>query len=280
MNTYVTLALACIIAPAVAWSQQAEVDTSNQQQPVIPARLLDESHKNEELGVNEFTAPSIKKIFETLEGLPPIPEETALRKRPEKLPVDRASLALEMGVLMADGFIIVQCGKMNEVRPIALQLSRYAKAMGTGERVNRHSASLLKNAEDGDLNGFKINLAHTQNDVEQELASLRDPDMAHMIALGGWIRALDAATAALDKKFSEDQAEVIFQPDVPEYFAEILGYLSPEMRQRRDMQTMARHLKHIQKKMTLDPQGKPTAELVHDLREISVDLLNTAIHRE
>ena len=112
--------------------------------------------------------------------------------------------------MMADGFVIVQCGKMNEVKPIALDLSNYAKAIGAGERVNRHAASLLKNAEDGDLGSFKNNLALIQSDVEQELASLRDSDMANLIGLGGWIRALDAATAALDNKFSEDKAKVIF----------------------------------------------------------------------
>lgn len=45
-----------------------------QSQPAIPERLLDDSHMNEELGINEFTAPSIRKIFEDLEGLPEIPE--------------------------------------------------------------------------------------------------------------------------------------------------------------------------------------------------------------
>mgnify|MGYP000509097949 CR=1 FL=1 len=74
---------------------------------------------------------------------------------------------------------------MNEVKPIALDLSSYAKAIGAGERVNRHAASLLKNAEDGDLSSFKNNLALIQSDVEQELASLRDSDMANLIGPGG-----------------------------------------------------------------------------------------------
>ena len=156
-----------------------------QSQPAIPERLLDDSHMNEELGINEFTAPSIRKIFEDLEGLPEIPENAALRPRPERPPMDRCSLALQLGGMMADGFVIVQCGKMNEVKPIALDLSNYAKAIGAGERVNRHAASLLKNAEDGDLGSFKNNLALIQSDVEQELASLRDSDMANLIGLGG-----------------------------------------------------------------------------------------------
>ncbi|UQT44142.1 hypothetical protein M5E88_16400 [Akkermansia muciniphila] len=158
--------------------------SGKQDQPAIPERLLDDSHMNEELGINEFTAPSIRKIFEDLEGLPEIPEKVALRARPERPPMDRCSLALQLGGMMADGFVIVQCGKMNEVKPIALDLSSYAKAIGAGERVNRHAASLLKNAEDGDLSSFKNNLALIQSDVEQELASLRDSDMANLIGLG------------------------------------------------------------------------------------------------
>ena len=157
--------------------------SGKQDQPAIPERLLDDSHMNEELGINEFTAPSIRKIFEDLEGLPEIPEKVALRARPERPPMDRCSLALQLGGMMADGFVIVQCGKMNEVKPIALDLSSYAKAIGAGERVNRHAASLLKNAEDGDLSSFKNNLALIQSDVEQELASLRDSDMANLIGL-------------------------------------------------------------------------------------------------
>ena len=97
--------------------------SGKQDQPTVPERLLDDSHMNEELGINEFTAPSIRKIFEDLEGLPEIPEKVALRARPERPPMDRCSLALQLGGMMADGFVIVQCGKMNEVKPIALDLS-------------------------------------------------------------------------------------------------------------------------------------------------------------
>lgn len=248
-----------------------------QSQPAIPERLLDDSHMNEELGINEFTAPSIRKIFEDLEGLPEIPENAALRPRPERPPMDRCSLALQLGGMMADGFVIVQCGKMNEVKPIALDLSNYAKAIGAGERVNRHAASLLKNAEDGDLGSFKNNLALIQSDVEQELASLRDSDMANLIGLGGWIRALDAATAALDNKFSEDKAKVIFQPDVPEYFHYILDGVEPEMKERRDIGKIMELLTTLQEQMTLAPGAKPTKAGVEALRKMTLKLMKAAL---
>jgi hypothetical protein len=37
--------------------------------------LLDDSHSNQELGINIYTAPSISKIFAQLDNLPAIPEE-------------------------------------------------------------------------------------------------------------------------------------------------------------------------------------------------------------
>lgn len=251
--------------------------SGKQDQPTVPERLLDDSHMNEELGINEFTAPSIRKIFEDLEGLPEIPEKVALRARPERPPMDRCSLALQLGGMMADGFVIVQCGKMNEVKPIALDLSSYAKAIGAGERVNRHAASLLKNAEDGDLSSFKNNLALIQSDVEQELASLRDSDMANLIGLGGWIRALDAATAALDNKFAEDKAKVIFQPDVPEYFHYILDGVEPEMKERRDIAKIMNLLTILQEQMTLAPDAKPTRAGVEAIRKTTLELIKAAL---
>ena len=275
MRTIISGLLSISLLLPTVWAESAK--PAETPHPAVPERLLDDSHMKEELGINEFTAPSIKKIFEDLSGLPPIPEETAIRVRPEKLPIDRCSLSLQMGFLMADGFIIVQCGKMNEVRPIALDLSRYGKAMGVGERVNRHAASLLKNAEEGDLSNFKANLSLTQTDVEQELASLRDPDIANLIGLGGWIRALDAATSALEKKFDPVQAKVLFQPDVPEYFSEILSGVDPEMQERRDIGTIRNLLEKLQHQMALHPGKQPTSEDIAKLRATTKSLIRAAI---
>ena len=86
--------------------------------------MLDESLSNQELGINVYTAPSISKIFNQLDDLPAIPDELVLRSRPEKLSTEAGKLAMEMGYLMADGFIAVRSGHMNDIKPIALELVR------------------------------------------------------------------------------------------------------------------------------------------------------------
>ena len=241
---------------------------------------LDDSIINQELGINIYTAPSISKIFNQLDDLPAIPEPYVLRPRPEKLSTEAGRLALEMGYLMADGFIAVRSGHMNDIKPIALDLVRYGKALGVGDKMNAHSASLLENAEKGQIELFKQNLAATQEDVNAEFVSLRDPDLAHLIALGGWVRALEAATAAISSKFDPDQAAVVFYPDGPAYFSEILTGLNPQTSQKMHTERMRSLLDELTDRMTLDAGASPTPEQVEALRGVIKQLSETALSDE
>ena len=241
---------------------------------------LDDSIINQELGINIYTAPSISKIFNQLDDLPAIPDQYVLRARPEKLSTEAGQLALEMGYLMADGFIAVRSGHMNDIKPIALDLVRYGKALGVGEKMNAHSASLLENAEKGQIEQFKKNLAATQEDVNAEFVSLRDPDLAHLIALGGWVRALEAATAAIASKFDAAQAAVVFYPDGPAYFSEILGGLNPQTAEKMHIRNMQQILDTLTEQMTLEENALPSREQVEALRKTIKQLSDSAVREE
>ncbi len=239
--------------------------------------LLDESHSNQELGINIYTAPSISKIFAQLDNLPAIPEEYVLRKRPENLPLNAGKLSLEMGYLMADGFIAVRSGHMNDIKPIALDLSRYGKAMGVGEKMNTYSASLLEHAEKGQLEEFKRILSSTQSAVNEELTALRDPDLAHLLALGGWVRALEASAVAIEQKFDASQAAVIFYPDAPAYFCEILQGLHPRTAKRLNVAELSTLLDKLVATMTLSEGEQPSMEKVRIIRETAASISTIAV---
>lgn len=239
--------------------------------------MLDESHSNQELGINVYTAPSISKIFAQLDNLPAIPEEYVLRRRPEHLPLDAGKLALEMGYLLADGFIAVRSGHMNDIKPIALDLSRYGKAIGVGEKMNTFSASLLEHAEKGQLEEFKRILSSTQDAVNEELTALRDPDLAHLLALGGWVRALEASAVAIEQRFDAGQAAIIFYPDAPAYFNEILAGLHPRTAKRLHVDNMSVHLEQLVSRMTLAPGEAPTPDKVRAIRESAAAISTIAV---
>ena len=110
----------------------------------------------EELAINEFTAPSIAPIFDSLEALAPLPLADYPREIPERMPIDRADLAVELGFLIADGFLVVQVGELGRVEELAGPLTRCAKALGAGDRVTQHAASLRESAKTGNVEQLKI----------------------------------------------------------------------------------------------------------------------------
>ncbi|MDB6080325.1 MAG: hypothetical protein JWO82_4072 [Akkermansiaceae bacterium] len=219
------------------------------QRPDIPADLVDDPHVREELAINEFTAPSIAKIFESLQALAPLPMTDFQREVPARMPLNRADLSVELGFLIADGFLVVQAGELGKVEKLAADLTRYGKALGAGERVNRHAASLLESARTQKVDQLKKELAATQKDVELELVSLRDADLAHLISLGGWIRALQVSSAAVDKQFSAERAKIILREDIADYYTEIIGSLDPRVAERPNFVSMREMLSGLRTEM-------------------------------
>lgn len=246
----------------------------------IPADLVDDPHVREELGINEFTAPSIAKLFDTLNGLAPLPTDDSNRKMAERMPLDRADLAVELGFLIADGFLIVQAGQLDKVEALASDLIRYGKALGAGDRVNRHAASLLESAKEQKVDQLKKELAATQKDVERELVSLRDADLAHLISLGGWVRALNVASTAVEKQFTEERAKMIMREDIADYYTESVASLEPRISERPNYIKVREILSGLRHEMVLEDKEVPTAEKVAAIKQQSDRLVEFTLQRQ
>src|SRR5215213_6727079 len=68
---------------------------------------VDIEQVREELGVNQFTAPSIEHILAELMDLRPIPIEKLWKDLKGDIPQDRALMALSSGRAIADGLLAV-----------------------------------------------------------------------------------------------------------------------------------------------------------------------------
>ncbi len=250
-----------------------------QERGQIPEDLLDDPHVREELAVNEFTAPSISKIFDQLEALSPLPVADVAREMPARMPLDRADLAIELGFLIADGFLVVQSGELGKVEALAKDLSRYGKALGAGDRVNSHAAALLESAEKGEVKELKKELAATQKDVERDLLELRDADLAHLISLGGWIRALEVASTAVNKDFTPGRAKHLMRPDIADYYEYSVGTLEPRISERPAFLQISDVLVRLRKNMTPPEDKEPTPAMVATIYKDSAELVKFALTR-
>lgn len=266
-----------LLAAGLMYAQESAPDDGP---AAIPSDLLDDPHFREELAVNEFTAPSIAKLFDTLQFLMPLPIVETERKMPDRMPIDRADLAVELGFLIADGFLVVQAEQLDKVEELAAELTRYGKALGAGDRVNRHAASLLDSAKKKDVAQLKKELAATQRDVEAELVTLRDADLAHLISLGGWIRALEVSTVAVDKQFSEERARKVMREDIADYYTESVAGLEPRISERANYMAMRDVLAGLRSEMVLKDNEKPTPAMMKEIREQAANLVKLALQRK
>ncbi len=264
-------AFASLLLPFLALS---EVDA--QEKPTIPEDLVDEAQIREDIGLNDYTVPSIVKVFDELEKISPLSYSSEHLTHHERLPLDRTRLAMRLGTLIADGFMAVQTGHPDDVPKIASHLSRYAKALGAGNRIKRHAAALLEHAENKDLQKLKVALAATQRDVERELIGLRDPDLSTLISLGGWLQALEAASTAVAEKFTIERSVRLFREDIADYYTEMIGALDSSISQLPHMVKMRELLSGLRSAMTLLPEQKPKLADVQEIQKVAAQLATFA----
>ena len=186
-----------------------------------------EEHELEELGVNRYTAPSIAQIFKQLDELKPLPFDQVKREPADVAGASREQKALMFGQLIGDGFLLVEAERKNLVENFGRVLIQHARALGVGDRVMRHSASLTELGRRGDWPRMRQELITTQTDVEQAMLDLRDEKMAHLISLGGWLRGLEICAAAVDLDFSPKRAAILARSELADYFATELKTLPP-----------------------------------------------------
>jgi hypothetical protein len=208
---------------AAAVGSALSISAFAQEEPV------DQEHQREELAVNPYTAPEVEEIFKQLDDVKPLPFDQLKRDFPQTFPAAREQLGLIFGSLIADGFLIVECEKKNLVEDLGRVLLRQAKALGVGDRVIRHSASLTELGKRGDWPAMRHELNETQSDVEKAMTELKDQRMAHLVSLGGWLRGLEISSGAVELDYSPDRARGLWQRDLIHYYSEEMKTLPPSL---------------------------------------------------
>ena len=211
----------------------------------VPEDLIDDEHVREEFGVNKFTTPSIKKLFEQLDDLGELPYAELKRAIPKTIPRERTLVALGLGTLISDGFLIVQSEEIEELENIGRAVLKQAQILGAGKRVTKYTKSILENSVLGKWDKLKEELSKTQADVEAEMVMLKDVDIANLVALGGWIRAFEIALVTTQKNYSVDKANKLVRTDLIAYFIETLQGLEPKLRERAHLIQINKELEGI-----------------------------------
>ncbi|MCB1226263.1 MAG: hypothetical protein KDK99_10665 [Verrucomicrobiales bacterium] len=253
------LSLAVAVWLGGAHAQAQDPDAAPGRSVPIPEDFLADEHIREEFGVNDITTPSIRRVFDMMGALGTLSYDQLKRDLPSKPPSDRVHVALGLGALIADGFLVVQCEKVESMEDVGRAMIRYAKALGAGSRMNRHTQSLLENSVQGDWQSLRTELAKTQADVEAEMVQLRDAEIAHLISLGGWVRGFEIASAAVELQYSEEKSRQLARRDIVEYYILSLDGLHPDLQETELVTNLRRDLAELLPLVDV-PEGKALSQ--------------------
>src|SRR6059036_1955859 len=182
---------------------------------------------------------------------------------------NRAQIALNLGGLIADGFIAVEAKDSQQVKNIGSDIIKLAKALGVSERLLGRGNSINEFAQNNEWDTLQEELEATQNEVKSSMQSHADQDLVILVTLGGWIRGTQVVTAAIMQNHDERSAKVLRQPALVHFMQSKINEVSPELRKEPLVKDVSEQLGEIEKLVSF-PAGK--APTLDEVRKI-----NTAV---
>ena len=187
---------------------------------------------------------------------------------------NRAQIALNLGGLIADGFIAVEAQDSQQVKNIGTDIIKLAKALGVSENVLSRGKSINEFAENSEWSALQEELEATQNEVKTSMQSNRDQDLVILVSLGGWIRGTQVVSGLVNKEYNELSAKVLRQPALVRFIQKKVDDVSPELQNEPLIKSVREQLSEIQKLVSFPGGGTPTAEDVRKLHEAVTKLMH------
>ncbi|HEY2139459.1 MAG TPA: hypothetical protein VGH00_05215 [Chthoniobacterales bacterium] len=216
---------------------------------------------------DSLTIPTPGELFAALEK-PGKPDWASQYRTPIPMTYrNRGQIALNLGGLIADGFIAVEAQDSQQVKNIGTDIIKLAKALGVSENVLSRGNSINEFAENSEWDTLHEELEATQNEVKTSMQSNRDQDLVILVSLGGWIRGTQAVSAAVMKNYDEQSARVLRQPAVVSFIHTKINDISPELRNEPLVKSVNEQLTSVEKLVAFQPGKGPTLDEVKKLNE-------------
>src|SRR6266566_564893 len=180
---------------------------------------------------------------------------------------NRAQIALNLGGLIADGFVAVEAKDSQQVKNIGSDIIKLAKALGVSQNLLSRGNSINEFAENNEWDTLQEELEATQNEVKSSMQSHSDQDLVILVSLGGWIRGTQVVSGAIAQNYDEQSAKVLRQPALVKFMQSKIDEISPELRGEPLVKDVSEELNGIEKLVSF-PAGKaPTVDEVRKVKD-------------
>jgi len=185
----------------------------------------------------------------------------------------RYQTALNMGALIADGFIAVEAQDGQQVKNIGRDIVALAKTLGVSESVVARGKSITDFAENNEWGTLKEELEATENEVKIAMEEQRDLDLVTLVSAGAWVRGTEVLTGVILADYSPAAARLLRQPAIVAYLRGKLNTLPPRIRSDESVALVATRLEAIEKLVSFPVNTPPEADGVRALHEATAGII-------
>lgn len=185
---------------------------------------------------------------------------------------DRVQIAMNIGTVIADGYLAVENQNSQEVKNTGKDIVELAKKLNVGERVIMRGKSISDFADTNDWNSLREELEATQSEIKLSLIEQRDEPLVPLISLGTWLRTIQAASGIVERAPSPEASEVLLQPGIPAYFYDRLQQLPEKVRSRPLLLLAQESLQSLHNLLSESPR-RPEQEAVAEVGKLSSELV-------
>ena len=238
--------------------------------PRLPADQLAKAIRNDSISI-----PTPGELFAAL-SKPGKPNWSGQYRGPMPMTYrNRAQIALNLGGLIADGFVAIEAKDSQQVKNIGSDIIKLAKALGVSENLLSRGNSINEFAENDDWDVLQEELEATQNEVKSSMQSHSDQDLVILVSLGGWIRGTQVVSAAILQNYDERSAKVLRQPALVSFIQSKINDISPELRGEPLIKDVSEQLGGMEKLVSF-PQGKaPSMDEVRKVSDAAGKMMDT-----
>jgi hypothetical protein len=250
---------------ALVSTVSALADQQSTGQPTPADSPLSADELKNATSVDALTVPTPGEFFKAIEkgGKPNWASE--YRPPTSIKSTDRAQMALNLGTLIADGYIAVEAHDGQQVKNVGKDVLELAKKLSVSQSVLARGQSISQFAENDAWEQLNEELEATQNEVKKALEENRDTDLITLVSIGGWIRGTEVVTGLVLQNYNPEDAKLLRQPALVSYLKGKLIALPAKIQKDPLVQTVNQDLDGIQKMVSFSADHVPSVDEVKDL---------------
>jgi hypothetical protein len=187
---------------------------------------------------------------------------------------EQPQIALQLGAVIAEGFIAVEAEDATEVKQIGKSVLNLSKALGVEREVKSRALAITTAADMKNWSDVRRELDGALGDVKKAMAKLDSESLSQLVSLGGWLRGTEALTAVVGKTYTKDGADLLHQPVLLDYFEKRLAALKPRYKANPVIIKVNKGVLDIRPLVGLGTDSDISEKSVKEINAIAADLLN------